>query len=75
MHPFMTPMRDPSGELSSHVIILNGVRHILHVHLLFFAATPFHDGMRTPMRDRAWNPHSPMTPLRLVLVLVALYFV
>ncbi|MCO5547748.1 hypothetical protein L7F22_001199 [Adiantum nelumboides] len=27
-------------------------------------ATPFHDGMRTPMRDRAWNPHSPMTPLR-----------
>lgn len=27
-------------------------------------ATPFHDGMRTPMRDRAWNPNSPMTPLR-----------
>ncbi|GJZ48766.1 hypothetical protein Tco_0602956, partial [Tanacetum coccineum] len=24
------------------------------------AATPIHDGMRTPMRDRAWNPYTPM---------------
>ena len=22
--------------------------------------TPIHDGMRTPMRDRAWNPYTPM---------------
>ncbi|KAM3689518.1 hypothetical protein ACJW31_09G051600 [Castanea mollissima] len=24
--------------------------------------TPIHDGMRTPMRDRAWNPYTPSTP-------------
>ncbi|KAH9614186.1 hypothetical protein KSS87_017895 [Heliosperma pusillum] len=28
------------------------------------AATPIHDGMRTPMRDRAWNPYAPMSPAR-----------
>ncbi|CAI6009806.1 unnamed protein product [Closterium sp. NIES-65] len=28
------------------------------------SATPVHEGMRTPMRDRAWNPHVPTTPLR-----------
>ncbi|KAE8709834.1 putative transcription elongation factor SPT5-like protein 1 [Hibiscus syriacus] len=28
------------------------------------AATPIHDGMRTPMRDRAWNPYAPMSPPR-----------
>ncbi|XP_068652910.1 putative transcription elongation factor SPT5 homolog 1 isoform X1 [Aristolochia californica] len=27
-------------------------------------ATPIHDGMRTPMRDRAWNPSAPMSPAR-----------
>ncbi|XP_031488629.1 putative transcription elongation factor SPT5 homolog 1 [Nymphaea colorata] len=27
-------------------------------------ATPIHDGMRTPMRDRAWNPYAPMSPAR-----------
>ncbi|KHG17889.1 hypothetical protein F383_09245 [Gossypium arboreum] len=27
-------------------------------------ATPVHDGMRTPMRDRAWNPYAPMSPPR-----------
>ncbi|KAF8411784.1 hypothetical protein HHK36_004343 [Tetracentron sinense] len=27
-------------------------------------ATPIHDGMRTPMRDRAWNPYAPMSPTR-----------
>ncbi|KAI8550624.1 hypothetical protein RHMOL_Rhmol06G0121800 [Rhododendron molle] len=27
-------------------------------------ATPIHDGMRTPMRDRAWNPYTPMSPPR-----------
>ncbi|KAJ1384409.1 Translation protein SH3-like domain superfamily [Sesbania bispinosa] len=26
--------------------------------------TPIHDGMRTPMRDRAWNPYTPMSPPR-----------
>ncbi|KAE8670967.1 putative transcription elongation factor SPT5-like protein 1 [Hibiscus syriacus] len=25
-------------------------------------ATLIHDGMRTPMRDRAWNPYAPMSP-------------
>ncbi|XP_021887718.1 putative transcription elongation factor SPT5 homolog 1 isoform X2 [Carica papaya] len=27
-------------------------------------ATPIHDGMRTPMRDRAWNPYAPTSPAR-----------
>ncbi|KAI5680806.1 hypothetical protein M9H77_02033 [Catharanthus roseus] len=27
-------------------------------------ATPIHDGMRTPMRDRAWSPFTPMSPPR-----------
>nr|KJB60565.1 hypothetical protein B456_009G312900 [Gossypium raimondii] len=27
-------------------------------------ATPIHDDMRTPMRDRAWNPYAPMSPPR-----------
>ncbi|XP_013675605.3 putative transcription elongation factor SPT5 homolog 1 [Brassica napus] len=27
-------------------------------------ASPIHDGMRTPMRDRAWNPYTPMSPPR-----------
>ncbi|OVA16081.1 Transcription elongation factor Spt5 [Macleaya cordata] len=27
-------------------------------------ATPIHDGMRTPMRDRAWNPYAPSSPAR-----------
>ncbi|CAN0928559.1 Putative transcription elongation factor SPT5 homolog 1 [Linum grandiflorum] len=27
-------------------------------------ATPIHDGMRTPMRDKAWNPYAPMSPPR-----------
>ncbi|PPD80564.1 hypothetical protein GOBAR_DD22507 [Gossypium barbadense] len=27
-------------------------------------ATPIHDGMRAPMRDRAWNPYAPMSPPR-----------
>ncbi|XXG54874.1 hypothetical protein AAC387_Pa03g2645 [Persea americana] len=27
-------------------------------------ATPIHDGMRTPRRDRAWNPYAPMSPPR-----------
>ncbi|KAH7833278.1 hypothetical protein Vadar_004736 [Vaccinium darrowii] len=29
-------------------------------------AIPIHNGMRTPMRDRAWNPHTPMSPPRSV---------
>lgn len=28
------------------------------------AATPIHEGMRTPMPDRAWNPYTPMSPAR-----------
>ncbi|KAK9271116.1 hypothetical protein L1049_026705 [Liquidambar formosana] len=27
-------------------------------------AKPIHDGMRTPMRDKAWNPYTPMSPPR-----------
>ncbi|KAG5544136.1 hypothetical protein RHGRI_016773 [Rhododendron griersonianum] len=36
-------------------------------------ATPIHDGMRTPMRDRAWNPYTPMSPPRSVAELSELH--
>lgn len=39
----------------------------------FVSATPIHDGMRTPMRDRAWNPYTPMSPPRYVLVFLVVY--
>ncbi|GJS79071.1 putative transcription elongation factor SPT5 homolog 1 [Tanacetum coccineum] len=29
-----------------------------------FCTTPIHDGMWTPMRERAWNPYTPMSPPR-----------
>jgi hypothetical protein len=34
------------------------------------AATPIHDGMRTPMRNAAWNPYTPMSPPRFVIKLL-----
>lgn len=38
---------------------------VTYLHNIFlYAATPIHDGMRTPMRDRAWNPYTPMSPAR-----------
>ncbi|CAN1730646.1 Putative transcription elongation factor SPT5 homolog 1 [Linum perenne] len=39
----------------------------LFLTMLWFprhSATPIHDGMRTPMRDKAWNPYAPMSPPR-----------
>lgn len=35
---------------------------------MFSSATPIHDGMRTPMRDRAWNPYATISPPRLVIM-------
>ncbi|KAG0615572.1 hypothetical protein M758_5G052200 [Ceratodon purpureus] len=49
MHPSRTPMHHPA--------------YMTPMRDPNFA-TPSHDGMRTPMRDRAWNPHTPMTPHR-----------
>ncbi|CAI9301631.1 unnamed protein product [Lactuca saligna] len=34
------------------------------MNLNLWSATPIHDGMRTPMCDRAWNPYVPMSPAR-----------
>ncbi|GJY87344.1 hypothetical protein Tco_0501972 [Tanacetum coccineum] len=31
-----------------------------------FCTTPIHDGMWTPMRERAWNPYTPMSPPRIL---------
>ncbi|XP_024365722.1 putative transcription elongation factor SPT5 homolog 1 [Physcomitrium patens] len=49
MHPSRTPMHHPA--------FMTPMRDPNF-------ATPSLDGMRTPMRDRAWNPHTPMTPHR-----------
>lgn len=77
-HPsYMTPMRDSSFGTGSHCLpfvfrdktnlssgfVLLNFKNLGSVSV---AATPYHDGMRTPMRDRAWNPHTPMTPHRFV---------
>ncbi|CAA0809998.1 Putative transcription elongation factor SPT5 homolog 1 [Striga hermonthica] len=47
-----------------HVVDVKGstVRVELESQMNVVAATPHHDGMRTPMRSRAWNPYTPMSP-------------
>lgn len=50
--------------LALHVLYMTDIYVFIFVFLP--AATPIHDGMRTPMRDRAWNPYAPMSPARFV---------
>lgn len=72
MHPYMTPMRDSGGWIfyMQPVLLVSSSGQSFHNILIFFcvmiSATPIHDGMRTPMRDRAWNPYTPMSPPRFV---------
>ncbi|KFK42161.1 hypothetical protein AALP_AA2G219200 [Arabis alpina] len=62
-----TPYRDTSRFSMGSETPMHPSRTPLHPYMTPMrdsGATPIHDGMRTPMRDRAWNPYTPMTPQR-----------
>ncbi|KAK2971843.1 hypothetical protein RJ640_027003 [Escallonia rubra] len=62
-----TPYRDSSRYGSGSETPMHPSRTPLHPYMTPMrdpGATPIHDGMRTPMRDRAWNPYTPMSPAR-----------
>lgn len=62
-----TPYRDNHRYGSGSETPMHPSRTPLHPYMTPMrdpGATPIHDGMRTPMRDRAWNPYAPMSPAR-----------
>lgn len=62
-----TPYRDTSRYSMGSETPMHPSRTPLHPYMTPMrdaGATPIHDGMRTPMRDRAWNPYTPMSPPR-----------
>ncbi|GFZ09898.1 global transcription factor group A2 [Actinidia rufa] len=62
-----TPYRGTSRYGSGSETPMHPSRTPLHPYMTPMrdpGATPIHDGMRTPMRDRAWNPYTPMSPPR-----------
>ncbi|XP_010424426.1 PREDICTED: putative transcription elongation factor SPT5 homolog 1 [Camelina sativa] len=62
-----TPFRDTSRYSMGSETPMHPSRTPLHPYMTPMrdsGATPIHDGMRTPMRDRAWNPYTPMSPSR-----------
>nr|XP_043635617.1 putative transcription elongation factor SPT5 homolog 1 [Erigeron canadensis] len=62
-----TPYRDTHRYGSGSETPMHPSRTPLHPYMTPMrdpGATPIHDGMRTPMRDRAWNPYTPMSPPR-----------
>lgn len=62
-----TPYRDTPRYGMGSETPLHPSRTPLHPYMTPMrdaGATPIHDGMRTPMRDRAWNPYTPMSPPR-----------
>ncbi|KAL4280693.1 hypothetical protein GQ457_03G029670 [Hibiscus cannabinus] len=62
-----TPHRDTSRYGMGSETPMRSARTPLHPYMTPMrdsGATPIHDGMRTPMRDRAWNPYAPMSPPR-----------
>ncbi|KAI3768812.1 hypothetical protein L2E82_19647 [Cichorium intybus] len=62
-----TPYRDTQRYGSGSETPMHPSRTPLHPYMTPMrdpGATPIHDGMRTPMRDRAWNPYTPMSPPR-----------
>ncbi|KAA3453755.1 Global transcription factor group A2 isoform 1 [Gossypium australe] len=62
-----TPTRDTSRYGMGSETPIHPSRTPLHPYMTPMrdpGATPIHDGMRTPMRDRAWNPYAPMSPPR-----------
>ncbi|XP_027339266.1 putative transcription elongation factor SPT5 homolog 1 [Abrus precatorius] len=63
----VTPYRDTSRYGMGSETPMHPSRTPLHPYMTPMrdpGATPIHDGMRTPMRDRAWNPYTPMSPPR-----------
>ncbi|XP_010530229.1 PREDICTED: putative transcription elongation factor SPT5 homolog 1 isoform X1 [Tarenaya hassleriana] len=65
----VTPTRDTSRYGMGSETPMHPSRTPLHPYMTPMrdpgvTATPIHDGMRTPMRDRAWNPYTPMSPPR-----------
>lgn len=63
----VTPYRDTSRYGMGSETPMHPSRTPLHPYMTPMrdpGATPIHDGMRTPMRDRAWNPYTPMSPRR-----------
>ncbi|KAM7255769.1 hypothetical protein ACFE04_011510 [Oxalis oulophora] len=63
----VTPFRDTSRYGMGSETPMHPSRTPMHPFMTPMrdsGATPIHDGMRTPMRDRAWNPHGPMSPPR-----------
>ncbi|TYI29157.1 hypothetical protein ES332_A05G296900v1 [Gossypium tomentosum] len=62
-----TPHRETSRYGMGSETPMRSARTPLHPYMTPMrdpGATPIHDGMRTPMRDRAWNPYAPMSPPR-----------
>ncbi|KAB1671514.1 hypothetical protein [Gossypium barbadense] len=62
-----TPTRDTSRYGMGSETPMHPSRTPLHLYMTPMrdpGATPIHDGMRAPMRDRAWNPYAPMSPPR-----------
>ncbi|KAK7410664.1 hypothetical protein VNO78_01632 [Psophocarpus tetragonolobus] len=63
----VTPHRDTSRYGMGSETPMHPSRTPLHPYMTPMrdhGATPIHDGMRTPMRDPAWNPYTPMSPPR-----------
>ncbi|XP_045816129.1 putative transcription elongation factor SPT5 homolog 1 [Trifolium pratense] len=63
----VTPQRETSRYGMGSETPMHPSRTPLHPYMTPMrdpGATPIHDGMRTPMRDRAWNPYAPMSPPR-----------
>ncbi|XP_057449281.1 putative transcription elongation factor SPT5 homolog 1 isoform X2 [Lotus japonicus] len=63
----VTPYRDTTRYGMGSETPMHPSRTPLHPYMTPMrdpGATPIHDGMRTPMRDRAWNPYTPMSPPR-----------
>ncbi|CAA0831668.1 Putative transcription elongation factor SPT5 homolog 1 [Striga hermonthica] len=62
-----TPFRETSRYGMGSETPMHPSRTPLHPYMTPMRdsyATPHHDGMRTPMRNRAWNPYTPMSPPR-----------
>ncbi|KAG7032847.1 putative transcription elongation factor SPT5-like 1 [Cucurbita argyrosperma subsp. argyrosperma] len=62
-----TPYRDTSRYGMGSETPMHPSRTPLHPYMTpmrDMGTTPSHDGMRTPMRNRAWNPYAPMSPSR-----------
>ncbi|KAL0351574.1 UNVERIFIED_CONTAM: putative transcription elongation factor SPT51 [Sesamum calycinum] len=60
-----TPFRETSRYGMGSETPMHPSRTPLHPYMTPMrdsAVTPALDGMRTPMRDRAWNPYAPMSP-------------